>query len=471
MIRELHDKLLRKEISSTEVVETFLARIQTENKGLNAFITQTPELALQQAKEVDAKIHRGEKLPLLAGIPCAIKDSILVKDVLCTAGSRILKNYIAPYDATVTRKLREQGALFVGKTNMDEFGMGGSTENSAFGVTKNPYDETRVAGGSSGGSAAAVSSDESVVALGEDTGGSIRLPASFCGVVGLKPTYGTVSRHGVIALASSLDQVGPFAKTVEDAEITFQVMCGKDILDATSLDYRYESLLNFNIQNLRVGIVKEFFGKGLMPEIAERIKTVIQKLEATGVTIEEVSLPHSKYALAAYYVLNASEVSSNLARFDGIRYGESVQSGTSDLLHVYTQTRGKYLGDEVKRRIILGTYALSAGYHDAYYLKAQKIRTLLQRDFDSAFEKVDVIMAPPSPFLPFKIGERTEDPLAMYLVDLYTVPVNLVGLPALSVPVGRVDNLPIGLQIIGKPLQENVLFATAKDLEKLTEMI
>lgn len=470
MIRELHEKLSRKEISATEIAETFLERIEKNNKILNAFITQTPELALAQAKEVDAKIQKGEEIPLLAGIPCAIKDSILVKDVPCTAGSKILEHYIAPYDATVARKLREQGALFVGKTNTDEFSMGASTENSAFGVTKNPYDVTRVAGGSSGGSAASVADGQALLALGADTGGSIRLPAAFCGVVGVKPTYGAVSRSGLIAMASSLDQIGPLAKTAEDAEMAFQAICGKDSLDATSLEYQYESLQNFDVKNLRVGIVKEFFGEGLLPEIAQRIKAMLQKLEGMGARIEEISLPHAKYALAAYYILNTSEVSSNLARFDGIRYGEfaaSKKSETNDLLQVYLQSRGKYLGDEVKRRIMLGTYALSAGYYDAYYIKAQKMRTLLQKDFSNAFEKVDIIAAPPSPFLPFKIGERAEDPLAMYLVDLYTVPVNLVGLPALSVPIGRVGDLPAGMQIIGKPLRENVLFATAKDLEKL----
>ena len=381
-------------------------------------------------------------------------------------GSKILENYIAPYDATVVRKLRDEGAVFVGKTNLDEFNMGASTENSAFGVTKNPYDLTRVAGGSSGGSAASVAANEALVALGADTGGSIRLPAAFCGVVGLKPTYGTVSRHGLIAMASSLDQIGPIAKTAEDAEAVFEAICGRDAFDATSLAYQYESLYDFDVKNLRIGVAKEFFGEGLMPKIAELVKAAIKKLETAGATVREISLPHAKYALAAYYIINTSEVSANLARFDGIRYGKSASRG-QNLLDVYLQSRGKYLGAEVKRRIMLGTYALSAGYYDAYYLKAQKVRTLLQQDFAAAFADVDVIMGPPSPFLPFKIGERTEDPLTMYLVDLYTVPVNLVGLPALSLPVGYTQELPVGLQIIGKPLQENLLFAVAKDLEKL----
>ncbi|MBI2098351.1 MAG: Asp-tRNA(Asn)/Glu-tRNA(Gln) amidotransferase subunit GatA [Candidatus Wildermuthbacteria bacterium] len=465
-IRQLHEKLKNKEFSAQEIVESFLKNIEQKDANLHAFITPTRELALAQAKEIDEKIARGEKVSPLAGVPCAVKDSILVDGVRCTAGSKILENYIAPYDATVTQKLRTEGVLFVGKTNLDEFNMGASTENSAFGVTKNPYDETRVAGGSSGGSAASVAANEALVALGADTGGSIRLPAAFCGVVGLKPTYGTVSRHGLIAMASSLDQIGPIAKTAEDAETVFETICGRDAFDATSLAYQYESLSDFDVKNLRIGVAKEFFGEGLMPQIAELVKAAIKKLEDAGATVQEISLPHAKYALAAYYIINTSEVSANLARFDGIRYGKSASRG-QNLLDVYLQTRGEYLGAEVKRRIMLGTYALSAGYYDAYYLKAQKVRTLLQQDFTAAFTDVDVIMGPPSPFLPFKIGERTEDPLTMYLVDLYTVPVNLVGLPALSLPIGYTQGLPVGLQIIGKPLQENLLFAIAKDLEKL----
>jgi len=471
VIKELHKKLIAKEISAKEIAESFLARISKIDGELKAFITQTPELAIEMAKVVDAKIANGEKISLLAGIPCAIKDSILMEDIRCTAGSKILEDYIAPYDATVVKKLRQNDAVFIGKTNTDEFSMGASTENSAFGVTKNPHDTTRVAGGSSGGSAACVAADEAVVALGADTGGSIRLPAAFCGVVGLKPTYGTVSRHGLIAMASSLDQVGPLAATAEDAEIVFQAICGKDEFDATALEYHYESLQDFDLKNLRIGVPKEFFGEGLMPAIEQRLKALLQKLEDAGAKIQEISLPHAKYALAAYYILNTSEISANLARFDGIRYGASITRDSKleigNLLDVYLRTRGQYLGAEVKRRIMLGTYALSAGYYDAYYLKAQKIRALLKHDFTDAFSKVDVIMGPPSPFLPFKIGERAQDPLAMYLVDLYTVPVNLAGLPAISVPAGQVDNLPVGLQIIGKALQENMLFAVAKDLEKL----
>lgn len=471
MIRELHEKLIAKEISARELAGTLLAKISKNDKALNAFITQTPELALEQAEAVDEKIAKGEDLGLLAGIPCAIKDSILLEGVRCTAGSKILQDYIAPYDATVVARLRESDAVFVGKTNTDEFSMGASTENSAFGVTKNPHDEERVAGGSSGGSAACVAAEEAVIALGEDTGGSIRLPAAFCGVFGLKPTYGAVSRHGLVAAVSSLDQIGPMAKTAEDAEILFQAICGKDELDATSVKYQYAPLQNFSLQNLRIGVPKEFFGEGLLPEIEACIQSMLQKLESAGAKIQEITLPHTKYALAAYYILNTSEISANLARFDGIRYGSTAikkqQSIINSILEVYLQTRGEYLGSEAKRRIMLGTFVLSAGYYDAYYLKAKKVRALLMQDFAAAFSKVDVIMGPPSPFLPFKIGERAHDPLAMYLVDLYTVPVNLAGLPAISVPVGRAGNLPIGLQVIGKELQENLLFATAKALEKL----
>lgn len=471
-IRQLHDKLLKKEFSATEIARIFLERVGKEDKALNAFITQTPELALLQANAVDEKIEKGEKLSLLAGIPCAIKDSILVEDIRCTAGSKILEDYIAPYDATVVKRLRQNDAVFVGKTNTDEFSMGSSTENSAFGVTKNPHDETRVAGGTSGGSAACVAAEEALIALGADTGGSIRLPAAFCGVVGLKPTYGTVSRHGLIATISSLDQIGPIAKTAEDAEILFQTICGKDEFDATLLEYQYEALQDFSLQNLRIGVPKEFFGEGLLPEIEGCLKAVLQKLENAGAKVQEVRLPHAKYALASYYILNVSEVSANLARFDGIRYGASAVRpstglGVNNLLDVYLQTRGEYLGPEVKRRIMLGTYALSAGYYEKYYLRAKSVRALLIHDFEEAFSEVDVIMGPPSPFLPFKIGERTRNPLAMYLVDLYTVPVNLAGLPAISVPAGWVNDLPLGLQIIGKALQENMLFAIAKELEKL----
>ena len=464
-IKEIHRRLIQKEISAQEIAQLYLDTIKQKEEDLNAFITATPELALEHARAVDAKIAKGENISLLAGIPCALKDAILVEGVRCTAGSKILSEYTASYDATVTKKLRENDAVIVGKTNMDEFGMGGSTENSSFGVTKNPYDLTRVAGGSSGGSAVSVASEETMVALGEDTGGSVRLPASFCGVVGLKPTYGAVSRHGIIALASSFDQVGPFAKTVEDAEIVFQAISGQDELDSTSVAYLYKSHDSIDLKQLKVGVPKEYFSEGLDKEVGKVIKDGLQKLENEGTHIEEISLPHVKYALAAYYIINTSEASSNLARYDGIRYGNAVDS--DDLLQTYLQNRGQGLGAEVKRRIMLGTYALSAGYYDAFYLKAQKIRTLLKNDFEEAFQKVDVIMGPVSPILPYKIGEKADDPLAMYLVDVYSVPINLVGLPGISVPAGMANNLPVGMQMISPPFQEDLLFAVGKSFEKL----
>lgn len=501
-IRQVHEALARKRVSAREVADAHLAQIERQDKSLNAFITPTPELARAQAAAVDEKIAKGMDIPLLAGIPCSLKDAILVEGVKCTAGSSILENYIAPYDATVTRKLREHDAVIVGKTNMDEFGMGGSTENSAFGPTRNPHDSTRVAGGSSGGGAASVASSEAMAGLGEDTGGSIRLPASFCGVVGLKPTYGAVSRHGIISLASSLDQVGPFAKTIEDCRIVFEAIRGKDPLDSTSVEseisnFQFPSLrevsrretiskqiqdsskentfpteqAKFKIQNLRIGVPKEYFEEGLDPKVEQIVKNALNKLESAGARIVEVSLPRTKYALAAYYLINTSEASANLARYDGIRYGVSALHGRAPTVHslldVYLQSRGKGLGPEVKRRIMLGTYALSAGYYDAYYVKAQRVRALLQQDFEQAFQKADVLAGPVSPFLPFKIGEKVENPLSMYLVDIYTVPVNLVGLPALSLPAGMSDNLPVGLHMIGEPFGEDLLFETGNALEKM----
>ncbi|MBI1984665.1 MAG: Asp-tRNA(Asn)/Glu-tRNA(Gln) amidotransferase subunit GatA [Candidatus Wildermuthbacteria bacterium] len=462
-VQSIRQGLVRKEFSALEIAKAFLDSIKDKEKDINAFIQVTEDLALHQAKEIDAKISRNEDLPELAGVPCAIKDAILVSGERCTAGSQMLRDYIAPYDATVVSKIKKAGALIVGKTNMDEFGMGASTENSSFGVVKNPHDLSRVAGGSSGGSAASVAAKECVVSLGEDTGGSIRLPASFCGVVGLKPTYGAVSRYGVIALASSLDQVGPFAKTVGDAETVFHVIRGKDPLDATSVDQNL-SHGNRDMQDLKIGIPKEYFGEGLNSEVEKAVRQALGKLESMGAKIVEVELPHAKYALAAYYVVNTSEASANLARYDGMRYGFSKREN-NDLLASYLDSRGESLGPEVKRRIMLGTYALSAGYYDAYYVKALKIRTLLKQDFEKAFEKADIIAGPVSPILPFKIGEKTQDPLAMYLVDIYTVPANLVGLPAISLPAGTAGNLPVGLQLIAKPFQEQVLFQAGKALE------
>ncbi|MDP2736039.1 MAG: Asp-tRNA(Asn)/Glu-tRNA(Gln) amidotransferase subunit GatA, partial [bacterium] len=368
-----------------------------------------------------------------------------------------------PYDATVVRKIKEAGGVIVGKTNMDEFGMGASTENSAFGPTKNPIDEERVPGGSSGGSAAAVAAGESVVSLGEDTGGSIRQPASFCGVVGVKPTYGAVSRHGVIALASSLDQVGPFARNIEDAEILFDVIKGRDVKDATSAEAPVSKKKDGT--KLTIGLPKEYFAQGLDSAVEKAVRESIARLEGAGAKLVEVELPNTKYALAAYYIINTSEASSNLARYDGLRYGAHGKAAT--LLEEYLVSRGSFLGPEVKRRIMLGTFALSAGYYDAYYLKAQKIRTLLKQDFAKAFLKADVIVGPTSPTLPFRLGEKAKDPLSMYLVDIYTVPVNLVGLCAASFPAARAEGLPVGIQAIAPAFREDLLFSMGKMLENV----
>jgi len=463
-IKDIREGLMKKEFSALELAERFLNTIEKKDKELHAFINITPELAREQAKEIDKKVARGEDLPALAGVPCSIKDSILVDDVKCTAGSKMLENYIAPYDATVITKIKEAGAVILGKTNLDEFSMGTSTENSAFGVTKNPHDLARVAGGSSGGSAAAVAAQESVVALGGDTGGSIRLPASFCGVVGLKPTYGAVSRYGIIAMASSLDQIGPLGNIVEDVETVFNIIRGRDSLDSTSVDAKQHDNPPAGGQNPKIGVPKEFFDKGLDPQVKKVIEKAIQKFEENGSEIVEISLPRVEQGLAIYYIINTSEVSSNLARFDGMRYGLSEQRDT--LLKTYLTTKGKGFGAEVKRRIMLGTYALSSGYYDAYYIKAQKIRTLLKQDFDKAFEKVDVIMGPVAPYPAFKIGEKA-DPLSMYLADIYTVSVNLTGLPGISIPVGETEGLPVGLQIIGKSHEEQTLFEMGKTFESL----
>ena len=463
-IKDIREGLSQKEFSALELAERFLNTIEKKDKELHAFINTTPELAKEQAKEIDKKVANKEDLPILAGVPCSIKDAILVDEVKCTAGSKMLENYTAPYDATVITKMKEAGAVILGKTNLDEFSMGTSTENSAFGVTKNPHDTTRVAGGSSGGSAAAVASEESVAALGGDTGGSIRLPASFCGVVGLKPTYGAVSRYGIIAMASSLDQIGPLANTVEDCEIVFNTIRGKDPLDSTSVEIPASAKASAGKQNPKIGIPKEFFGKGLDAKVKKVVMAAIKKFQEHGSEIVEISLPRVEQGLAIYYIINTSEVSSNLARFDGMRYGLSEQK--DNLLKTYLATKGKGFGAEVKRRIMLGTYALSSGYYDAYYIKAQKIRTLLKQDFDNAFEKVDVIMGPVAPFPAFKIGEKT-DPLSMYLADIYTVSINLAGLPGISIPAGEAENLPVGLQIIGKPYEEQTLFEMGKTFESL----
>jgi aspartyl-tRNA(Asn)/glutamyl-tRNA(Gln) amidotransferase subunit A len=461
-IKTASELLSNREISSVELTRAYLAAIEKQDKDINAFISVYPEEAIAQAKEADKRLGSGEKLHVLTGIPGAIKDNILVKGQRATAGSKMLENYIASYEAAAARLLREAGAVFLGKTNLDEFAMGSSTENSAFGPTRNPYDLDRVPGGSSGGSAAAVGDNIALWALGSDTGGSIRQPAGFCGVVGLKPTYGAVSRYGLIAMASSLDQIGPITKTVEDAEIVFNAIKGRDVMDSTSVKSKIKnqkSKLQFKIQNLKIGVPKEYFAEGIEPVVEQAVRSAMKKLETAGAQIIEISLPHTEYALACYYIIQPAEVSSNLARYDGIRYGSrnnaegnAEQRGKtqrnptssprkSALEGLYFETRGGGFGTEVKRRIMLGTYVLSAGYYDAYYAKAQQVRRLIRDDFVKAFEKIDVIIAPTSPTLPFKFGEKTSDPVSMYLADIYTVSANLAGIPALSLPCGYVSRI------------------------------
>lgn len=461
-IKKAHQGLKSKKFSAVELIEATLLQIKKQDKDIRAYLTLDDERALSQAKRIDNKIGNNEEIGPLSGLPVAVKDIILTQGIRTTAGSKILENYIAPYDATVIKRLKKAGAVIIGKTNLDEFGMGASNENSAYFPTRNPHDLERVPGGSSGGSAAAVATDGCIYALGSDTGGSVRQPASFCGVVGLKPTYGRVSRYGLVAFASSLDQIGPIAKTVEDAEIIFEVISGRDELDSTTLDHSF-SPLKIDINGLKIGIPKEYFVKGIDPEVEKIVKDAINQYEKKGAQVFELSLPHTEYALACYYIIMPAEASANLARYDGIKYGLSEQ--TNSLLDGYLKTRQNGFGNEVKRRIMLGTYILSAGYYDAYYLKAQKVRTLIKQDFDKAFEKVDVLMTPTSPTPAFKLGEKTTDPVSMYLSDIYTVSVNLAGLPAISIPCGKVGRLPVGLQIIGRQLDDEKILQIAQKYE------
>jgi len=474
-ITQAHQGLLKKEFSAVELTKAFLNRIEKTDKEISAFLTITEDSAISQAKKIDNRILTSGKIPVLAGIPIAVKDNILIKGIKTTCASKILENYIAPYDATVIKKLNELGAVIIGKTNLDEFAMGASTEHSGFFPTKNPYDLTRVPGGSSGGSAAAVAKNLCCCALGSDTGGSIRQPASFCGVVGLKPTYGAVSRYGLVAFASSLDQIGPITKTAEDAKVLFEAISGKDPKDSTSVESnvssatlrgvpRFARSSKFRVSSLKIGVPKEYFIKGIDSGVEKIIKGAVEKIEKLGAKIKEISLPHTKYALSTYYLIATSEASANLARYDGIRYGLS-KSENKDLLDVYLQSKTKGFGDEVKRRIMLGTYALSAGYYQAFYLKAQKVRTLIRKDFEKAFQEIDAVFAPVSPTPAFKIGEKIDDPLLMYLSDIFTVSANLVGLPALSVPAGFAGDLPVGLQIIGRPFEENKILEVGKIYE------
>jgi len=471
-IHELQDLLRKREVSASEIVRSGLERIAQVDGQVRSFLTLTEEQALSQAERVDRRSAAGEALPPLAGIPLAIKDVLCTKGVRTTCSSKILERYVPPYDATVIERLKAQEAILLGKTNMDEFAMGSSTENSAFFPTRNPWALARVPGGSSGGSAAAVAADLCAAALGTDTGGSIRQPASFCGIAGLKPTYGRVSRYGLVAFASSLDQIGPLAKDVRDCALLLQAIAGHDPLDSTSANLPvtdYASALGDEIRGIRIGIPDEYFIEGMDPEVEGAIWTAIRTLEELGGKQEKVSLPHTAYAVATYYLVATAEASSNLARYDGVKYGYRTPS-PADLLEMYQKTRREGFGPEVKRRIMLGTYALSAGYYDAYYLKAQKVRTLIRRDFEQAFERCQVIATPTSPTPPFTFGEKTEDPLQMYLSDIFTISVNLAGVPAISIPCGFTKaGLPIGLQLIGKPFDEATILKVAHAFEQATE--
>lgn len=466
-ILEVHQGLKDKKFSAKELTQKCLEKIKKENKKINAFITVLEKEALEQAEKADQRIRKTGPSHFLDGIPLAIKDTILIEGVKTTAASKILENYQAAYDATVIKKLRQAGAIFIGKTNLDEFAMGSSGENSAFGPTKNPLDLDRVPGGSSSGSGAAVVAGMCFGALGSDTGGSIRTPASFCGIVGLKPTYGRVSRYGLIAMASSLDQIGPLAKNIDDTAIILSAIEGKDEYDSTSvgLDFPVTLPKTADLRNIKIGLPKEYFISDLDQKAKKIIEETVRKIEKEGGQIIEVSLPHIEYALACYYIIMPAEVSANLARYDGIKFGLSVSG--KNLLEIYLESRTTGLGDEIRRRVMLGTYILSAGYYDAYYLQAQKVRSLIKQDFAEVFQKVDCLLAPVTPDLPFKLGEKTADPLKMYLSDILTVPANLAGLPVLSLPVGFVGHLPVGLQIIGSQFAENKILSVAKTIERI----
>ncbi|WP_421656835.1 Asp-tRNA(Asn)/Glu-tRNA(Gln) amidotransferase subunit GatA [Leptothermofonsia sp. ETS-13] len=471
-IRELHQQLIQKERCAVEIAQEALDTIQKLEPKLHSFITVTAERALEQAKQVDARIAAGEEIGLLAGIPVAIKDNLCTQGIRTTCASHILENFIPPYESTVTTKLAEAGTVMVGKTNLDEFAMGGSTETSAIQQTANPWDLKRVPGGSSGGSAAAVAGGECVVSLGSDTGGSIRQPASFCGIVGMKPTYGLVSRYGLVAFASSLDQIGPFARTVEDAAILLGEIAGHDPKDSTSLNVEIPDYTRYLVPDLKgkkVGVIQETFGEGLDPEVEKAVRGAIAQLKDLGAEIQEISCPRFRYGIAAYYIIAPSEASANLARYDGVKYGMRIEDA-ENLIDMYTRTRARGFGPEVKRRIMIGTYALSAGYYDAYYLKAQKVRTLIKQDFEKAFEKVDVLVCPTAPTTAFKAGDKSADPLSMYLVDLMTIPVNLAGLPGMSLPCGfDSSGMPVGLQIIGNVLREDQVFQVGYAYEQATD--
>jgi aspartyl-tRNA(Asn)/glutamyl-tRNA(Gln) amidotransferase subunit A len=468
---ELHELLVNKEISAEELYLNVCNRVEAVEDRVKGYVTITKERALEQARAVDRQIKSGEKISPLAGIPVAIKDNICIDGVRTTACSKILANFVPPYSATVVKKLEEAGASMMGKTNCDEFAMGSSTENSAFFVTRNPWDTQRVPGGSSGGSAAVIAAGEAICSLGSDTGGSIRLPASFCGVVGLKPTYGAVSRYGLIAYASSLDQIGPFTRDVTDCANMLNAICGHDPLDSTSARYDvpdYTGFLKNDVRGLKIGVPREYMAEGINHEVRHVIEKALSLLEELGAYVEYTTLPHTEYALSTYYLIAPAEASSNLARYDGVRYGFRAKNA-DDVIDMFMKTRSEGFGAEVKRRIMLGTYALSAGYYDAYYLKALKVRTLIKQDFDQAFEKYDLLVSPVCPTTAFRIGEKTDDPLEMYLSDVCTISVNLAGIPGMSIPCGFVQGMPVGLQLMGRHFDEGTLLRAAYTFEQNSE--
>ena len=468
--QEMSDALHRRQLSSVELTQAHLERIEELDPRLGAYLTVTAGLALEQARLADQRLGRGTAGPL-TGVPMQIKDNISTAGVATTCGSHMLESYVPPYDATVTRRLKEAGAVMLGKGNMDEFAMGSSTENSAFKPTANPWDLSRVPGGSSGGPAAAVAGGEGAFSLGSDTGGSIRQPASLCGIVGLKPTYGLVSRYGLVAFASSLDQIGPLTRTVEDSALVLNAIAGHDPLDSTSIQQSkpdYTQGLAQGVKGLRIGVVKEYMGSGIAPEVVQVIRQAIGKFQELGAEVDwEVSLPMSDTALAVYYILAPCECSANLARYDGVKYGFSDQE-TPGMWAALEETRCEGFGPEVKRRVLLGTYALSAGYYDAYYLKAQQVRTLIRQEFAQAFQKVDVLVTPTSPTVAFRLGEKVADPIAMHASDICTVPINIAGIPGMSIPCGFVEDMPVGLQLLGPNLSEPTLLRAAYAYQQAT---
>lgn len=470
-VSELHEKLHKKELKVTDLVDESYKRISKVEEKVQAFLTLDEEKARETAKQMDDKLGTDESKGLLFGMPIGVKDNIVTKGLRTTCASKILDNFDPIYDATVVNKLHQAETVTIGKLNMDEFAMGSSNENSAYKKTRNPWSLERVPGGSSGGSAASVAAGEVLFSLGSDTGGSIRQPASFCGVVGMKPTYGRVSRFGLVAFASSLDQIGPITRTVEDNAYLLQAISGLDPMDSTSANVavpRFVESLTGDIRGLKIAVPKEYLGEGVQEEVRQSVLDALKVLENLGATWEEVSLPHSKYALAAYYLLSSSEASANLARFDGVRYGYRTENAES-LIDLYKKTRAEGFGEEVKRRIMLGTFALSSGYYDAYYKKAQKVRTLIKNDFEEVFKKYDVIVGPTTPTPAFKLDENTKDPLTMYANDILTIPVNLAGVPGISIPCGFVNELPLGLQIIGKHFDESTVYRVAHAFEQATE--